>query len=176
MALPYHGDPNYLHTPMPLDAYRAAVRIAMQAVRIPVRYGLEIGLGWGASALTFLETFPEAKLFSADVNGWLPARKELEAKFPHRFQFVAPFDQGLWAKDIVQWLYIDGGHAYEEVKTDIEQYYPRLMKGGVLCFDDYDNLECPDVRKAVDEFAAKNEIKLINAGGPTGIVYYVKEK
>jgi len=57
-------------------------------------------------------------------------------------------------------LYIDGGHAYDVVKSDIEHYSPLVKPGGYLVIDDCNNrLDMPDgyfrgiesVSKAVDE-------------------------
>lgn len=174
--LPYHGDPSFLHMPAHVNvgAYQKALRTAMNAVTIPMVYGIEIGLGWGASAVAFLENFPEAKLFSHDVNDWLPARAELEKRYPHRFRYLHAGDSSMWAENICQWLYIDGDHSKEGVLYDIQQYLPRLCKGGVLCFDDYREPSCPEVRIALDEWSGKNNIPLMEVGGPTGIVYWVK--
>jgi hypothetical protein len=57
-------------------------------------------------------------------------------------------------------LYIDGGHAYDVVRSDIEHYAPMIKPGGYLVIDDCNNrLDMPDgyfrgiesVSKAVDE-------------------------
>jgi hypothetical protein len=57
-------------------------------------------------------------------------------------------------------LYIDGGHAYDVVKSDVEHYAPLVKSGGYLVIDDCNNqLDMPDgyfrgiesVSKAVDE-------------------------
>jgi hypothetical protein len=57
-------------------------------------------------------------------------------------------------------LYIDGGHAYNVVKSDIEHYSPLVKPGGYLVIDDCNNrLDMPDgyfrgiesVSKAVDD-------------------------
>ncbi len=57
-------------------------------------------------------------------------------------------------------IYIDGGHAYDVVKSDIEHYGPLVKPGGYLVIDDCNNrLDMPDgyfrgiesVSKAVDE-------------------------
>jgi hypothetical protein len=57
-------------------------------------------------------------------------------------------------------VYIDGGHAYDVVRSDIEHYSPLVKPGGYLVIDDCNNrLDMPDgyfrgiesVSKAVDE-------------------------
>lgn len=41
---------------------------------------------------------------------------------------------------------------YESTKTVLASAYPRLVKGAVVIFDEYDDPKWPGVRKAVDEF------------------------
>lgn len=47
-------------------------------------------------------------------------------------------------------VFIDAGHTYEEVKEDIENWLPKVKKGGVLCGHDYIE-SWMGVIKAVDE-------------------------
>lgn len=42
-----------------------------------------------------------------------------------------------WDKEELSLIFIDGDHSYEEVKADIESWYPHLKKGGVMLFHDY---------------------------------------
>lgn len=39
--------------------------------------------------------------------------------------------------DYFDWVYIDGNHLYEYVKSDLENYYQKLRVGGYLACDDY---------------------------------------
>lgn len=57
-------------------------------------------------------------------------------------------------------IFIDGDHSYEGCKRDIEAWYPKMKKGGVMLFHDCDE-SSPGVVYAVFEFAYKNreEIK-----------------
>ena len=52
----------------------------------------------------------------------------------------------------IRLLFIDGLHTYEAVQRDIADWVPRLIPGGLVVFDDYDNA-APGVgvRMAVDE-------------------------
>lgn len=45
---------------------------------------------------------------------------------------------------------------YSSVKEGIEFFYPRLINGGIMLFDDYGFLSCPGAKKAVDEFFENN--------------------
>lgn len=53
--------------------------------------------------------------------------------------------------------YIDGDHSYQGVKTDIEVWYPKLIRGGVMAFHDY---EMPEygVKTALHEFCQGKRI------------------
>ena len=74
-------------------------------------------------------------------------------------------------EDFFDFVYIDGNHNYENVKKDLEHYYPLVKKGGYICGDDYwlwhtipkdgfgsDSGGGP--KKAVDEFAKKHNLKI----------------
>jgi hypothetical protein len=60
----------------------------------------------------------------------------------------------------LDWIYVDGDHSYEFVKSDLENWWPKLKSGGTLCGDDYQEgqyqVESLDfgIVKAVDEFRA----------------------
>jgi hypothetical protein len=46
---------------------------------------------------------------------------------------------------------------YKSVKSCIEFFYPKLLKGGIMVFDDYNWPNCPGVKKALDESGLKYE-------------------
>lgn len=52
-------------------------------------------------------------------------------------------------------IFIDGDHSYEGCKADIDNWYPQMAKGGVMCFHDCDSTS-PGVVQAVEEFAEEN--------------------
>jgi len=51
-------------------------------------------------------------------------------------------------------IYIDAGHDYDAVTSDLHRWWPILAPGGVLIADDYDTVGVvwPSVRAAVDDF------------------------
>lgn len=57
----------------------------------------------------------------------------------------------------LDFVYIDGNHEYDYVKSDINLYYKKLKVGGVMGGHD---IHYKGVRKAVFEFCKKNDIKL----------------
>jgi len=58
--------------------------------------------------------------------------------------------------DNLDYIYIDGNHDYEFVIKDMEFYYNKLKKGGILSGHD---INYPGVSKAFCEFVSKKKIK-----------------
>ena len=71
-------------------------------------------------------------------------------------------DEGL------DWVFIDADHRYESTKADLEAWFPKVRKGGVMSGHDYKHYTVPTpsgdyvfgVIEAVDEFCAKHGYKL----------------
>jgi len=57
-------------------------------------------------------------------------------------------------------IYIDACHLYEDVKQDLEQWFPKLKKGGVMAGHDMIEQYQDHVTKAVKEFINKTGMKL----------------
>jgi len=51
----------------------------------------------------------------------------------------------------VDFLFIDGDHRYEGIRTDLHNWFPKIKKGGIISGHDYFEPTC-GVKKAVDEF------------------------
>eukprot|EP00040_Diaphanoeca_grandis_P038783 m.257332 g.257332 ORF g.257332 m.257332 type:complete len:269 (+) comp35183_c0_seq1:88-894(+) len=63
----------------------------------------------------------------------------------------------------LDWVYVDGNHMYEFVKKDLELYYPKVRKGGIIFGDDYMlgvGWWGDGVVEAVDEFVENNKANL----------------
>lgn len=58
--------------------------------------------------------------------------------------------------DSIDFLYIDGNHSYDSVLKDIKLYWPKVKRGGLVIFDDYNE---PDVAKAVHEFFKDRKVE-----------------
>ena len=54
------------------------------------------------------------------------------------------------------WIYVDASHFYDDVKVDLEAFWPKLKRGGYIAGDDYDRRGIWEhgVTRAVDEFVA----------------------
>jgi hypothetical protein len=60
---------------------------------------------------------------------------------------------------IIDYVFLDGGHAYETVKNDLNYSKPVIENGGTILCDDYDLSYAPGVKQAIDEFIKNNQIK-----------------
>ena len=81
-------------------------------------------------------------------------------KFGNKVVFIKKFSSDA-VNDIpngMDYIYIDGNHDYDFVKSDIENYYKKVRIGGILAGHD---INIPDVLKAVREFTKKNNLDFI---------------
>jgi len=60
-------------------------------------------------------------------------------------------------KEDLDFLYIDGNHEYEFVKKDLELYWKKIKKGGIMAGHD---IQYRGVSKALLEFANKNNLEV----------------
>lgn len=142
--------------------------------------GVEIGVYDGWNALDMLETLPIKKLYLIDpyVDDLLEknrlskskeiAKKALK-KYKDKIVFIYDFSQNVvdLLKEEVDFIYIDGDHRYEGIKRDLELYYPKVKKGGVIGGHDYTSSPETEekgfgVFKAVQEFFKKQKIYFHN--------------
>lgn len=72
-------------------------------------------------------------------------------------------------------VYLDAGHDYESVKTDLHAWFPKLVKGGIIAGHDYLN-EAYGVKQAVHDFAKKHgfEVHLIAENKPEDAGFWFK--
>lgn len=90
-------------------------------------------------------------------------RREIEAGrvVVHRgssAEVAAEFDDGYF-----DWVYIDGNHTYEFVRSDLETYSDKVKAGGFIAGDDYGDGGWWEggVKKAVDEFVGRGKAEFV---------------
>jgi len=64
-------------------------------------------------------------------------------------------------------IFVDGDHSYEGCLEDIEKYYPKVRKGGIIAGDDYHK---DGVKPAVDKYFKEYEVS------PNGFEWLVEKK
>lgn len=83
------------------------------------------------------------------------------------------YNSDLFKNTMIDIVYIDDNHTYESTTLNINNIYPKLSKGGIMIFDDYDGDYCDPndknaghhwtdpVKKAVDEFITDDNVDII---------------
>ena len=69
----------------------------------------------------------------------------------------------MFENEYFDFIYLDGDHSYEGVSMDLESWFPKLKKFGVMCGDDYGHPSGVGVIEAVTKFAYKNKL-IVNYG------------
>ena len=59
----------------------------------------------------------------------------------------------------IDYVFLDGGHAYATVKNDLECCLDVINANGIVMCDDYNFGHLPDVKNAIDEFVKANGFK-----------------
>lgn len=133
--------------------------------------GVEIGVEYGLNARTMLKYLSIEKLYLIDpyygdqdnISGdqrYKKARKYL-AKYDDKTKFIRKTSEQASSEipNELDFVYIDGAHSYDDVKKDIELFYKKLKKGGIIGGHDFWANEI-GVCKAVLEFSENNNLKL----------------
>lgn len=155
--------------------------------------GAEIGVHEGSFSARLLNVVRPAKLHLIDPwlhqtgdrfeHAWYGGRaKAGQEELDDRFRMVQEkfvqeitsgtiqlhrgFSSDMLAKledGSLDWVYIDGNHLYEYVKSDLEMSFVKVTKSGLICGDDYAEGGWWDggVKKAVDEFSRRDDVDII---------------
>ena len=73
-------------------------------------------------------------------------------------------------------VFIDACHSYEGCKSDLEAWFPKLKRGGLLSGRDYFRSDYPraGVKRALDEFAAQIDRPILGDMDNTWIIHRVQ--
>jgi len=98
---------------------------------------------------------------SFDTSGEYEKAKRRLKKWWFKIVFVKKYSADA-VEDVpycLDFVYIDGNHEYKYIKEDIELYWPKIKKGGVIGGHDFSGDDL-DVVKAVMEFSNEHKLKL----------------
>lgn len=166
-----------------IDIIRPMMSYLLNNRRYPL-VGVEIGVCEGFHAERILRYNDIKKLYLIDpyefYNGYdrsdfrqenesleepekifLQAKKRLQI-YINRIEFIKKSSRDA-LNDVpnnLDFVYIDGNHAYEYVKEDINLYWSKIKKDGVIGGHDF-GTHCPGVSKAVSEFILENNFQKI---------------
>ena len=67
--------------------------------------------------------------------------------------------------DKFDYVFLDGGHKYETVLSDLKSLTTVIKNNGIILCDDYDLSYAPGVKKAIDEYVLLNNfnLKILNS-------------
>ena len=141
-------------------------------------FGVEVGVNQGDNAMDILRRWNGCRLYLVDP--WAPQSSSVYKEDQERFfnytkayqhclslallhsprvdllRLLSHQAVGLFPDRSLDFVYIDANHSYEAVMQDLNLWYPKVSRGGVIAGHDYYNkVEPPwhcEVKKAVDEF------------------------
>lgn len=127
--------------------------------------GLEVGVDQGLNAYDMLCSFDHLRmlyLVENGKNGWERICNGVNQLRPFgsriQWYFKSSEEVAKTLKDnSFNFVYIDNGHSYDEVRRDMNVWYPKLTVGGVLAGHDY---AVNDVKMAVDEWCKAKDVNL----------------
>jgi predicted O-methyltransferase YrrM len=93
----------------------------------------------------------------------LEAVKKLLKKFKNNIHLIQGNSNNILHKidmSKIDYVFLDGGHAYNTVKNDLNNLFPVLENGGTILCDDYNLSYAPGIKKAIDEFVNNNNLKV----------------
>ena len=92
----------------------------------------------------------------------LEAVKDLLKKFKNNISLIKGNSNTILKKidmSKIEFVFLDGGHDYQTVKSDLNFCREVIVNGGTVLCDDYDLSYAPGVKKAIDEFSSDDNIK-----------------
>lgn len=129
------------------------------------KVGIEIGVREGGYARHILEKTKMPKFYGLDILR-IKNAENLTVEYPGRYIYCIGNSHEYYKNfkdDFFDFIHIDAGHSYEDVKKDLNFWYPKLKKGGLFSGDDYINFINPQegkygVVEAVNEFINNNNL------------------
>lgn len=119
---------------------------------------------WGVDPYTKYEGYHDYKLRSTFERMESKAHQKL--KEYDTYHFVRKFSVDA-AKDFkdesLDFVYIDGNHSGQGVKEDMEAWFPKIKKDGLMAGHDFTN-RWPGLKKQVINFAQRNNRQLFVLG------------
>lgn len=140
-----------------------------------LQVGVEIGVAFGTHSEFILKNTSIKKLYSIDpfLEYWELShlkKAHWDLIFLNVEKLLEPFGErstllrltsvkaAPLVPDNLDFVFIDGDHAYQAVKQDLDLWFNKLRSGGILIGDDYQ--QTWGVKPAVDELCSAKNLKL----------------
>ncbi len=142
-----------------------------------VGIGVEVGVWRGDFSIPFKQRWLGQKLYLVDP--WMKLddyddircdmfdEKDYEYVLKQTQRFGATVEMvqstseeaAIFLPNNLDFVYIDANHSYEHTLQDLNLWWPKMKKGGILAGHDMFNEAHPEVHKAVFEFAETNKLE-----------------
>jgi len=139
-------------------------------------------LSWGVPKLYMVDAWKHLEVAGDGANSQEWHEKNYNAAIGRTSKYNREILRGISWEMAAQvpdeslcFINIDCDHSYEGVKKDIAAWWPKLVKGGVMAFHDYEN-NAYGVKQAVKEFASGIEIHLLPEDKPEDAGAYLVKK
>jgi hypothetical protein len=192
--------PNNIRTALTDAMLHKVCEISMQSLDISGDIA-EVGVWRGSVGIIFGEIFKNKNIYLFDTFHGIPYSNELDnihraGDFGEKDRdplYYSSFEEvkdmlsiynnieiykGIFPSETSKFIYdkkfslvhldVD---VYQSYKESLEFFYPRMMKDGLILFDDYNIPSCEGATKAIDEFCSLNEIEIINFDN----LFYIKK-
>jgi hypothetical protein len=146
------------------------IELAKYFAELGLVVGAEVGVYKGGYSIELCKANPNLVLYCIDkwgIDDKTEKRRNLHMKiYNYAKRKLSPYnaivvrDYSINAAkqfNLLDFVYIDANHSYEEVSQDIQAWAEKVRPGGIVSGHDYD---FTDVKKAVDEYVIKNNYKL----------------
>lgn len=152
--------------------------------------GAELGVAFGGHAEKILETTELKKLYGVDFykknenttdsffwDGVCYQQKNYDdlyvftldrmSKFGERFILIrkSTIDASSYVNEELDFVFIDALHTDEGVSADLNHWFPKIRKGGMVSGHDYNHSNFPGVSVAVNRFASENNLNVVAEDG-----------
>lgn len=129
---------------------------------------VEVGTYYGRSTYCAMKFLPKGvKMYAVDIEdpGEYPGHKSRkqfweETGLDERVTYIVKpsVEAAEEFKEKIDMIFIDADHSYEEVKSDVESWYPHMKPGGYMYFHDADD-SSPGVWQLVEEMSKDKRFK-----------------
>lgn len=148
--------------------------------------GVEIGVAYGGHSESILKNTSIKKLYGIDPylnydeyesDGQCKEQKMMDdiydfvtkklSFYENRYELIREMSHNSvknFLNDSLDFVYIDGNHSEHYFKQDINDWYPKIKKGGVICGHDYEHYLFPEITEYINSFAKSLNLELKNLG------------
>lgn len=162
--------------------------------------GVEVGVLYGNYSAYLLRSWKGRRLYSVDpwkhfaesdyvdmnhhsdevFEGIYQRAVEQLAPFGDRSRIVrepSPEAAALFRDEQFDFVFIDAQHQYSGAKKDLEAWWPKVRRGGILAGHDYLDGKMDEgdfgVKSAVDEFARNRGLRVLSSHEPKFISFFI---